>query len=84
MVIEREKEPPSVDLSGLMPIEVELVAELAQLQVTVDVLKTLAVGDTLEVGSLRSAVIKVNGKPSFEGTPGEMEGHRSIQVRRRL
>ena len=84
MVIEREKEAPGVDLSGLMPIEVELVAELTQMQVTVDVLRSLTVGDTLEVGSLRTALVKVNGKPAFEGVPGEMEGHRSIQIRRRL
>ena len=84
VVIEREKSAPSVDLSSLMPIEVEIVAELAAFELTVSQLERLAVGDTLEVGNIRTAGIKVNGKPTFEGVAGEVDGHRSVQIRRRI
>jgi flagellar motor switch protein FliM len=67
-----------------MPVEVEMVAELARLQLTVDTLRYMSVGDTLEVGSVRSALVSVNGKTVFEGQPGEVDGHRSIQIRRRV
>ena len=84
VIIEREKSAPSVDLSSLMPIEVEIVAELAAFELTVAQLEQLAVGDTLEVGNIRTAGIKVNGKPTFEGVAGEVDGHRSVQIRRRI
>jgi len=84
VVIEREKSAPSVDLSSLMPIEVELVAELAAFELTVSQLERMAVGDTLEVGNIRTASVKVNGKPTFEGVAGEVDGHRSVQIQRRI
>jgi len=84
MVIEKERDPPSVDLTPLMPVEVEMVAQMAKLELTVSALRALAVGDTLDVGSLRSVLIKVNGKTLFEGRPGEVDGHRSVQIQRRL
>lgn len=84
VVIEREKSAPSVDLSSLMPIEVEVVAELASFQLTVAQLENMAVDDVLEVGNIRTARIKVNGKPTFEGVAGEVDGHRSVQIQRRL
>jgi len=84
VVIEREKEAPSVDLSTLMPIEVELVAELSAFELTVSQLENLAVGDTLDVGNVRKANIKVNGKSTFEGLAGELDGRRSVQIQRRV
>jgi flagellar motor switch protein FliM len=84
MVIEREDKAPVVDLTALLPIEVELVAELATLTLSVSQLRAMQVGDTLDVGSLRSALVRANGKPVFEGSPGEMEGHRSVQLQRRV
>lgn len=84
VIIEREKSAPSVDLSSLMPIQVEVVAELASFQLTVSQLENMAVDDVLEVGNIRTARIKVNGKPTFEGVAGEVDGHRSVQIQRRL
>jgi flagellar motor switch protein FliM len=84
MVIEKEKDRPIVDLTPLMPVEVEMVAQMAKMKLTVSALRALSVGDTLDVGSLRSVVVRVNGKALFEGTPGEVDGHRSVQIQRRL
>ena len=84
VVIEREKESPSLDLGALMPIEVELVAELAAISLTVSKLEALSVGDTLPLGNARRASVKVNGKPAFEGLVGEMDGLRSVQIQRRI
>ena len=83
VVMEREKEESVVDLRSLMPIEVELVAELAAFSLTVTQLRNMAVGDTLEVGNVRKVNVKVNGKDAFEGVAGEMDGHRSVQIQRR-
>jgi flagellar motor switch protein FliM len=84
VVIEREKSTPKVDLSTLMPIEVDMVAELASFSLTVSQLKAMAVGDTLDIGSVRKALIRVNGKPLFEGVVGERDGLRSVQIQRRV
>lgn len=84
VVIERERTEPAIDLSSLMPIQVELVAELSSFQLTVGQLERMAVGDTLELGHIRGACVKVNGKPTFEGVAGEVDGHRSVQIRRRI
>jgi flagellar motor switch protein FliM len=84
VVIEREKDPASLDLGAFMPIEVELVAELSAISLTVSQLEALTVGDTLPLGNVRRASVKVNGKPAFEGLVGEMDGLRSVQIQRRI
>jgi flagellar motor switch protein FliM len=84
-VIEQEPQAErSVDLSRVMPLEVEMVAELAKINMSVTQLRALEVGDTLDVGPVRTATLKINGMPVMEGKPGEVGGHRSVQILRRL
>jgi len=51
---------------------------------SVNELHAMKIGDVLEVGPARTAVLKINGHPIMEGKPGEVEGHRSVQISRRL
>ena len=84
-VIEQGKESPrSVDLSRVMPLEVEMVAEIAKMKMSVAEIRNMVVGDVLDVGPVRTATIRVNGKAIMEGAPGEVDGHRSVQIKRRL
>lgn len=70
-------------LESVMPVEVELSAELTQLQLTVNQLRDLAVGNVLDLGSMRDVVVRVNGLPMFEGQAGTSMGMRSVKILRR-
>jgi len=84
-VLEHDKSSAvEVDFSRVMSLEVELVAEIARLSMTVGQVRAMEIGDSLEVGPVRKAVLKVNGRPLMEGKPGELDGHRSVQIRRRI
>jgi flagellar motor switch protein FliM len=84
-VIEQDKPGrSSVDLSRVMPLEVELVAEVARLKMSVGQIRALEIGDALEAGPMRTALLKVNGRALMEGKPGEVDGHRSVQITRRI
>jgi flagellar motor switch protein FliM len=84
-VIEQEPQAERpVDFSRVMPLEVEMVAELAKISMSVAQIRALEVGHTLDVGPVRTATLKINGMPVMEGKPGEVDGHRSVQILRRL
>jgi flagellar motor switch protein FliM len=71
-------------LEAVMPVEVELSVELTQLHLTVNRLRGLAVGDVVDLGAVRDALIKVNGLPLFEGQAGVASGVRSVKIKRRV
>ena len=85
---ESDEAPPPVvrgpDLSRVMPVEVELVVELTSMRLTVNELRALEVGDVVPLGSMRSALVRVNGLPLFEGQAGAANGARSIKITRRV
>jgi flagellar motor switch protein FliM len=83
-VLEQTTAPRDVDMERVMGLEVEVVAEIARLRMSVQELEDLEVGDTLDVGPVRTALLKINDHPIIEGKPGEVDGHRSVQIRRRL
>ncbi|MEL6347012.1 MAG: FliM/FliN family flagellar motor C-terminal domain-containing protein, partial [Myxococcota bacterium] len=81
---EENPEPPRRQtLDSVMPVEVEVVVELTHLKLTVNELRELMPGDVLNLGSMRDAVIKVNGLALFEGQAGVSGGVRSVKLRRR-
>lgn len=82
-----EAPPPPVrgpDLSRVMPVEVDVVVELTSLRLTVNTLRNLEVGDVVPLGAMRSALVRVNGLPLFEGQAGAANGARSIKITRRI
>ncbi len=83
-VIENQKAPREVNMDRVLGLEVDLVAEISRISMPVQALKDMKVGDVWDVGPVRRAVLKINGRPVIEGKPGEVDGHRSIQIIRRL
>lgn len=84
-VSESAKSVPTVpDFGRVMPLEVEMVAEIAKLKMTISQIRALEIGQVLDVGPVRTATIKVNGLPLLQGKPGEVDGHRSVQIIRRI
>ena len=79
-----EVSQPSGSLASVMPVELEVVVELTHLQLTVNELRGLQVGDVLPLGVLRESVLKVNGYPLFEGQAGISGGNRSLKLIRRV
>lgn len=78
---ERRKKEHSLD--ALMNVEVEVVAELTRLELTVNSLRALEVGQVVHLGLLRDAIVKVNGMPLCEGQAGVSNGLRSVRLIRR-
>ena len=70
-------------LASVMPVELEVVVELTRIKLTVNRLRSLEVGEVVPLGSLRDAVVKVNGMPLFEGQAGVSGGARSVKLVRR-
>lgn len=64
----------------LMPVEVELVAELARLQLPLGKVLGLSVGDELPLGLHPEAVLRVGERAALVGEPGERAGIRSVRV----
>jgi flagellar motor switch protein FliM len=83
-VIEKAELHRDVDLGRVMGLEVEVVAEMARISMSIQELENLSVGDVLDVGPVRTAVMKINDHAVIEGKPGEVDGHRSVQIVRRL
>ena len=68
-------------MNRVLPINVEVVAELARLEVPLSRLQGLAIGDTLDLGRLSDVVLRVRGEPTLRGEPGTIDGVRCVRVR---
>jgi flagellar motor switch protein FliM len=73
---------PSYD--RVLPIEVELVVELARLPITIGTLNGLSVGAEIPMGNLAEVIARVDNRPTFAGEAGTSNGLRSLRVERRL
>lgn len=78
---ERKRAAP--DIGRVMPVELDLVAEMARLTMRVRDLKQLQVGDLIPLGRLDTATLRVNGKAVWLGEPGHSNGQRCIRVKKR-
>ncbi len=67
----------------VMPVELELVVELARLDLPFGTLERLAPGDEIPLGVIGEVEGRVGGKPAFIGRPGITGGQRSFRVERR-
>jgi flagellar motor switch protein FliM len=74
--------PPQ--MSRVMPVEVEVVAEMARLPMRVRDLHNLQSGDLLPLGPMDAAVVRVNGRALMQGEPGHANGQRSIRIRKKI
>jgi len=78
-----ERKRPAPDIGRVMPVELDLVAEMARLTMRVRDLKQLQVGDLIPLGRLDTATLRVNGKAVWLGEPGHSNGQRCIRVKKR-
>jgi flagellar motor switch protein FliM len=76
-----DKEP---QMSRVMPVEVEVVAEMARVPMRVRDLRNLRAGDLLPLGPLDAAKVRVNGRALLQGEPGVANGQRSVRVRKKI
>lgn len=71
-------------MDRVMPVEVEVVAEMARVPMRVRDLRNLRAGDLLPLGPLDAAKVRVNGRALLQGEPGAANGQRSIRVRKKI
>lgn len=71
-------------MERVMPVEVEVVAEMARVPMRVRDLRNLRAGDLLPLGPLDAAKVRVNGRALLQGEPGVANGQRSIRVRKKI
>jgi flagellar motor switch protein FliM len=82
---ERKKSSPKgPDFARVMPLEIELVGEMARLPMRVRDLRALRHGDLLPMGALQGAILRVNDRPVVIGEAGHANGQRSVRVLRKL
>jgi flagellar motor switch protein FliM len=79
-----QKEPKQPKMERVMPVEVEVVAEMARVPMRVRDLRNLQAGDLLPLGPFDAAKVRVNGRALLQGEPGVANGQRSIRVRKKI
>lgn len=72
------------DMTRVLPLELELVAELARVHIPLGALKSLQVGEVIQLGRRQDAVVRVNDRPVITGEPGIQGGYHSLRVARRV
>jgi flagellar motor switch protein FliM len=68
----------------VLPMEIEVVVELARVNATLQTLQDLQVGDELPLGAVREARAFINGRPTLTGEAGAEGYQRSFRVLRRI
>ncbi len=78
----REAREPVME--RVLPVQVDVVAEMARLPMRVRDLHGLQEGDLLPLGPIDAAVVRVNGRALLQGEPGHANGQRSIRIRKKV
>lgn len=78
-----DEDPPEEGIRRVFPLPVEVVASLAKVTMPMSRVRSLQVGDTIDLGSIREVEVSVGGRAALSAEPGEMDGHRSVRVIRR-
>ncbi len=73
-----------LNFDRLMPVEVDLVVELARIELSLQVLENLQVGTDLLLGQVHELSARVNSSVSFYGEAGTAGGVRSFKIARRV
>ncbi|MEN9787415.1 MAG: Flagellar motor switch protein FliM [Pseudomonadota bacterium] len=68
----------------VMPVEVDVVVELARVQMPLRRLQSLRVGDEILLGSAGDATGRIGDLPVFSGEPGSSGGVRSVRIVQRM
>lgn len=71
-------------LARVLPLPVEVVAELARVRMTLSTVRTLAVGATIDLGPIGDVPVRIGDKFAFATEPGVQDGRRSVRVKRKM
>lgn len=82
--LRRAREAEASALGRVMPVRVDVIAELARTSITLGDMRRLAVGAEIDLGPIGDVRVCVSGRPTLMGQPGEVDGVRSVKVVRRL
>jgi flagellar motor switch protein FliM len=82
--LRRAREAESSGIGRVMPVRVDVVAELARTQITLGELRRLSVGTSIDLGAVGEVRVCISGRPTLLAQPGDVDGVRSIKVVRRL
>jgi flagellar motor switch protein FliM len=69
---------PSFD--NLLDVQVDLVAELERIPMSVSELRSIDVGSVLDVTRVDEVNVRINGKEAFKGTFGSSGDVRAVQI----
>lgn len=75
--------PRAPRFDRVLPVQVDLVVELARFEMPLGLLEQLAPGDEIPLGPVSEVEGRVGGKPAFIGQPGIAGGQRSFRIARR-
>ena len=71
-------------ITRVLPVALTVLAELARVTLSFKKLRTIKVGDTLDIGAVREVELRVGGRPALTGEAGEADGVRSVRINRRV
>ncbi len=72
------------EVERVLPLEVNVVAELARIPMRVAELPELRVGSVIDLGVAGEIILSINGKPALVAEAGEADGVRSVRILRRV
>jgi flagellar motor switch protein FliM len=78
--IKRAPRGTHVDLKSCMPLEVEIIAELAEFQLSFAEIQAIKLGNLLDLGPAQFVDLKINGHIALRGEPGESRGCHSVRI----
>ncbi len=73
-----------INLESVMPLELEMIAELAKVQVPISELEAMKLGSMIDLGPARHVNVKINNHTALIGEPGESRGCHSFRVLRKV
>lgn len=71
-------------VESVLPVQVDVIAELARVQMSLSDLSKLSVGTEIDLGRSGDVLVTINGKHMMVAEAGESDGTRSIRVLGRM
>ena len=78
--ISRNEKGSPEDMDRVMPLEVQLIAELARTSLPFSEVESLKHGSLIDLGPARMVQLKVNDHTALLGEPGESRGCHSVRI----
>ena len=70
-------------IQRVLPVQVQVVAELTRKSLPLSRLRALEVGDTIPLDTLQSVELRVGGRTALHAEAGEQDGVRSVRIKGR-